>query len=107
MAYQERSKPEHSFVAVPKSIANSVWEADERLGSTDRWGLSNIAQWTLLELYSYTTSVLEESLAAIDKIAAATDVSRLFMDGQPIPSLLEAAPPNSHFVWGKRLSLLA
>lgn len=106
MAYHESSRPEHSFVAVPAAIGNSVWEAAERLGSTDRWGLSKKHQWALLEPYSYSTSLVEESLSAIDTIASNTDVRRLFPNNNPTPDLKDTAPLNSEFIWGERLALL-
>jgi len=107
-SYEGRSGPRHTLIAVTQPIGQKLLDAGEQLGGAEEWGLTsgfNNEVW--LEPYSYATALVKESLAAINEIAAATDVSRLFKDGQPIPPLMEAAPKNSEFMWGKRLSLLA
>jgi hypothetical protein len=105
IAYQESSRFEHSFITLPSDIKKVIWDAAEGLGSAQRWGLIKKGDVIYLEPYSYSTSLVEESLKAIDSVAAATDVDRLFYD-KPIPSLREEAPDESPFIWGKRLSFL-
>ena len=106
IGYHESSRPEHSLIKVPADIEKAVWDAAERLGSAGRWGLSNKPWWTLLEPYSYSTALVEESFSAINIIASATDVGRLFPT-QATLEFRETAPPNSAFQWGERISLLA
>jgi len=106
IGYHVSPHPEQSRIKVPVDIEKAVWEAAERLGSANRWGLSKEPWWTLLEPYSYSIALIEESFSAINSIASATDVGRLFSE-QATPKLLEAAPLNSEFQWGERISLLA
>lgn len=107
LGYKEASKPQHSFMSVPQPTDQKLWKAAEELGGTEAWGLTSRLKEVWLEPYSYASALVRESLHVIDAVAAATDVNRLFQVGQPIPSLMEEAPKNSEFIWGKRFSLMA
>jgi len=49
------------------------------------------------EPYTYATTLVNECLAQIDAIAAATNVAGLFPDGLTIPPLQESPPNNEVF----------
>lgn len=106
-AYQEIGKQQHSFIMVPPGIDRPILDASERLGSADRWGLSREPFGTLLEPYSYTTALVEESLNVIDCISAATDVKLLFPSGTDIPAFSDAASKSHPFCEFERIALLA
>jgi len=105
--YERGYGPRHILIAVPQPIGQKLLEAGEQLGGAKEWGLTSGFNEVWLEPYSYATALVKESLTAINEVAAATDVSRLLKNGQSIPPLMEEAPQNSEFTWGKRLSLLA
>lgn len=107
LGYKEASKPQHSFVSVPQPTSCRLWKAAEKLGGAEAWGLTSRSKGVWLEPYSYASALVRETLHIIDAVAAATDVSRLFQVGQPVPSLMEEAPEDSEFAWGKGLSLMA
>ena len=107
LGYKEASKLEYSFISVPQPSDQHLWKAAEKLGGTEAWGLTSRSGEVWLEPYSYASALVRESLHSIDAVADATDVSRLFKVGQPIPSLMEEAPKDSEFAWGKRFSLMA
>jgi hypothetical protein len=112
MAHQGAGGPQHTFVKVPEPIGQVLLNAADGLGGAREWGLTSVARESgarelRVEPYSYATGLVKESLDAIDRVAAATDVSRLFQVGQTIPSLMDEAPKDSVFAWAERLSLLA
>lgn len=107
IAYQGVGGSQHTYIEIPQPTAQKLLEAGEQLGGAKEWGLTSGFPEVWLEPYSYATALVKESLNAINAVAAATDVSRLFQVGQSIPSLMEEAPKNSEFIWGERLSLLA
>lgn len=105
--YKQARGPQHTLIAVPQTIEQQLLEAAEQLGGAGEWGLTSAFQKVWLEPYSYSVALVRESIDAINQVAASTDMSRLLQVGQPIPPLMEEAPMNSEFAWGKRLSLIA
>lgn len=98
LAYKLAGEPEVSFVSVPEPIASKLWNATERLGSAERWGLSKGLSGVLLEPYSYATALVCESFKLTDAIAAATDVARLFPESYAVPSLKENLQQIPHLI---------
>lgn len=107
IAYQGAGGPQQTFIEVPEPVGQELLKAAEQLGGAKEWGLTLGVREVWIEPHSYATALVKESLNAINRVAAATDVSRLFQVGQPIPSLMDEAPKDSVFAWGERLSLLA
>jgi len=100
LAYQSGIEPETSFVEVPPVYGDVLWEAAERCGSPERWGLTR-EHTLLLEPYTYSITLVEERFGLIDAIAAATNVTGLFPEGYSIPQLMDG-PPESE-VFGKHI----
>ena len=86
MAFEEGSKRQDSLIMVPPGIGNKMLDAAKRLGTADRWGLTNKKPAGIfLEPYSYATILVKESLCIIDSIAAVTDVGLLLPNGTEVP----------------------
>jgi hypothetical protein len=107
LGYQRASEAELTFSVVPQFVGQKLWEAGERLGGAEEWGLTPGFQEIWLEPYSYATALVKESLNVIDAVSAATDVNRLFPSSQSIPSLSEEPSKDSVFTWAERIALLA
>ncbi len=101
LAYQDGAKPELSFVSVPQQDSESLWQMTERCGSAEKWGLTRIAQMILLEPYTYATTLVDEGLKLINKIALMTDVVRLFPQNYAIPEIKDQPPEDK--VFGERV----
>lgn len=95
--YLQTVQPEGSFVRLPDDDADDIWDAAERLGSASSWGLLRHGSGTWLEPYSYAVRLVEESLQAVNSVAAATDVTRLFPPGYSVPPLPSAPPSRPPF----------
>jgi hypothetical protein len=74
-------------------LAGELWEITDRLGGATKWGLSRMRHGavnglaqeddTVLEVYPCAFELTRETLAHIDEIVLATEVSRLFSDRVP------------------------
>jgi len=106
IAYQGVREAERTFASIPQPVGQELLEAAEQLGGAEYWGLTQGFQAIWLEPYSYATALVRNCLDIIDAVAAATDVTRLFPVGHPIPPLMEDAPKDSVFRWAERISLL-
>jgi hypothetical protein len=104
--YYKSGKQRQTLISIPQPTDNKLLEAAKVLGGKNEWGLIEGSDiW--LEPYTYSTTLVRESLKAIDEIAATTEVARLFPPGSTIPSLQTEAPNDDIFSLGKRFSLLA
>lgn len=84
----------------------TLWAAAESAGRAETWGLRKLqyqrgADGTVVEPvrimpYPYAVPLVRECLDLVDRVAAATDISRLFAD-RPIPKLIEAPPEDGVF----------
>jgi hypothetical protein len=101
---QLEDEPEASFVSILPQYQNGLWEAAERCGSTEHWGLIRLHKM-LFEPYTYSDALVEASLQLIDSIAGATDVTRFFPAGYPIPPLPDGPPEESPFTKAQRRRL--
>jgi len=106
IAYQSSGDPEITLVEVPKNIQPVLWANAEQCGTPEEWGLKREFPGMMLEPYSYATNLVKFGLSTLDKIAAATDVTRLFPAGSQIPTLTEAEPNDQIWRWASRISLL-
>lgn len=97
LAYQNGVEPEVSFVSVPQEHSESIWQMTERCGSAAKWGLTCIAQQVLMEPYTYATTLVDEGLKLINKIASTTDVFRLFPQNYPVPEIRDRPPEDNVF----------
>jgi hypothetical protein len=106
ISYHAVPESENTFIELPWGINSLIWDAAERCGSAERWGLTKSPRKDIfLEPYSYAMALVEESLGVIDAIAAATDVKRLFPDNQVL-TLGQTPPADSVFKWADRVALL-
>jgi len=96
LAYRAGAKPEESFVTVLPEYSDRLWQAAERCGSSEKWGLIRMHE-VLLEPYTYAVNLVNECLSQIDAIAAETNVTGLFPDGYAIPSLQDRPPDDNIF----------
>jgi hypothetical protein len=94
LAYHSGAEPEASFVHVPQEYSQPLWDAAGRIGTPDKWGLRRDTL-VLLEPYTYSMALVDESFKLIDEIAGATDISGLFPAGHTIPAL-SVGPANHH-----------
>jgi len=77
ITYEKAAENEESFVKVPITHQNDLWEAAQRLGSPDRWGLLRFSDSILLlEPYTYAVNLVDECFRQIDAISASMDVPR-------------------------------
>ncbi|MFH1032843.1 MAG: hypothetical protein V1767_09820 [Chloroflexota bacterium] len=102
----QRGSAQHTYIEITQDAGQKLLEAGRQLGGAKEWGLISEFDRIWLEPYSYASALVKESLNAINSVAAATDVTRLFQS-QPIPSLAEEAPKDPVFAWGERISVLA
>jgi len=108
VTYQKEAGPRHSLIKVPANLNKSIWEATERLGSPELWGLSEKKPFGIfLEPYSYATTLLKEGFGVIDTIAAATNFKHLLPNIEPFPPVKDTGPVDSPFRQGERIALLA
>lgn len=107
LAYQAVAEPEESFVTVLPEYSDQLWQAAERCGSPENWGLIRLHE-VQFEPYTYAISLVNECLSQIDAIAAATEVTGLFPDGYAIPPLQDGPPDDNVFTERirKRLAVL-
>jgi hypothetical protein len=100
-------EPTKSLVQVPQNEVTKICDAAKKCGGLNRWGLEErtvevngqLETYTLLEPYTYSTTLVDDSFTLIDAIAAATDVTRLF-DGSSVP-VLENKPPKDNQVFNE------
>jgi hypothetical protein len=100
LAYQAGTQPEESFVTVLPEYSDRLWQAAERCGSSEKWGLIRMHE-VLLEPYTYAANLVNECFHQIDAIAAETNVTGLFPDGYDIPPLQDGPPDDD--VFGERI----
>jgi hypothetical protein len=96
-----------SLVTVLPQYQNKLWEAAQRLGAPERWGMI-LDRSLQFEPYAYAVTLVEECLSQIDEIAAATNITGLFPAGYSIPLLTDKAPNDGIFdeFIMKRLAIL-
>lgn len=87
---------EKTYVIVLREYEKEMWEAAKRLGSPERWGMIQ-EHWLKFEPYTYAVTLVEECFSQINKIATATDITRLFHTGYTLPTLKDIAGKNSLF----------
>lgn len=91
------TRPEESFITVPSKYSDKLWQAAERCGLPEKWGLMHIHEEVLLDPYTYAVNLVNECLTQIDMVADATDVTKLFPDGYVIPDLTDKPPEDDVF----------
>ena len=96
LAYRRGGEPEASFVHVPPQYSQPLWDAAGRTGPPQEWGLTCDFE-VLLEPYTYSVALVDESFKLIDEIACATDIAGLFPAGHPIPTITAGPPEDSVF----------
>jgi hypothetical protein len=96
LAYQRGGEPQESFVHIPPQCSQALWDAAGRTGSPDKWGLTRDFE-VLLEPYTYSVTLVDESFKLIDQIAGATEVLGLFPQGFSIPNLIDSPPDDNVF----------
>jgi hypothetical protein len=96
LAYRSGAEPEASFVHVPPQYSQPLWDAAARIGSPENWGLTCDFE-VLLEPYTYSVALVDESFKLIDGIANATHVAGLFPQGYSIPPLTDSPPEDDVF----------
>ena len=99
------------YVHLSQDDGKAIWDAVRPPRTKEEWGLvwesysllrpphteaEQVEQY-LVEPYTYSVSLVQETLKIIDNIAAATDVERLFPTGHPIPTLTEGPPEKYPF----------
>ncbi len=98
---------QQSFIELPESIRDDVWQASQKIGSPDDWGLKReeyretnartkvpIPRIRLsLEPYTYATRLLDEWLNFLNEIAEATEVEKLYI-GRSMPNLPDKPPAD-------------
>ena len=90
--------------ACPLSLAQQrLWFLDQLEPVSSVYNISSAFRL----IGALKVSALEKSMDKIIRRHESLQTTFAAIDGQPIPPLMEAAPQNSEFVWGKRLSLLA
>ena len=89
------------WAEIPNTDGGKIWKAAESLGGHETWGLkgANAAMQEpyMLEPYTLVTTLIQKSFAMIDKIAAATDIAKLFPEGTPVPNLPNGPPQDRLF----------
>jgi hypothetical protein len=98
-------KPEASFVTVLPQYRADLWNAAERCGPPERWGMTRL-HGTSFEPYNYSVALVEETFRLVDSIAAATDVTGLFPPGYTVPELQDGPPADLPFTEATRLAIL-
>jgi hypothetical protein len=84
------------------AFATRLWDAASAVGGTNQWGMTKfrhrlgvdgpIVEPIRLQPYLYASQLIDEGIALVDSVAAATAVERLF-NGQALPQLMDG-PPN-------------
>jgi hypothetical protein len=109
VGYGTVGQPQESRITVPARYQEDLWNATERHGSTERWGITRLPSGNMfVEPYTYSVILVDECFSMINAIAAATDVNMLFPKGYPVPSLMIAPPDEKVFAERirKRLAIL-
>lgn len=106
LAVENGIGPQESYIRLPTDTASEIFEAAERCGSAEEWGLiqsNNI----LLEPFTFATNLINKCFEIINEIAHRTNVDGLFM-GNQVPDLPQDAPNRDLFVPSirERISLL-
>lgn len=107
LAYRDVSSPERSFIRVSPNDRSKIETAAGQRDSLDYWGLIP-GRELYLEPYTFATALVNECLDTMDKVAATTDVSKLFPPGSSRLSKLNEAPAqDASFEYSrKRVALL-
>ena len=109
-AYQDGIAPEKSFVQVPDTDAQVIWDICEKYGSAANWGLLKLPGMILFEPYAFSQRLIKHTFEIVNTIATLTQVEKLFPTGVPIPELKNSPPADDHMFdarIGERLALLA
>ena len=89
------------YLTIPQLEGNKLWQAAKRLGSPEEWGLKRnhlkAMNPFMLEPYTFSSELVKHCFSLVDKIAASTDVERLFPDGYSMPRFQESPPEDSLF----------
>jgi hypothetical protein len=96
--------PQESYVTVLPNYANTLWDAAERCGGVERWGLRRL-HGVRLEPYSFVTTLATECFGFINSIAAVTNIDGLFPVGHVIPPLSDRPPNEEVFAEDRRRRL--
>ncbi|MBI4266065.1 MAG: hypothetical protein HY657_16950 [Acidobacteria bacterium] len=84
-------------------FGNALWHAAESAGGAEAWGLKRqsyqkgvggpVVEPVRIVPYAYAVSLVRECVDLVDRVAAATDISRMF-DDRVVPATLIDAPPE-------------
>jgi len=83
-----------SLVALPKGEAQSLWNAAQRHGSAEYWGMTQMPGGLMVAPYIYACALVAECHRLVDAIAAATDMARIFPLGHALPTLMDKPPDD-------------
>ena len=104
---QDYSRPKQNIlIEITQELSPDIIKATEKLGGFAEWGLISIGRRVWIRPYIYVSSLVSECMKLIDAIADATDITRLFSKGQPVPKLMTQAPQDGVFEFSDRIALL-
>ncbi len=106
MGHETSSRAQDSYIEIPRGLIREdlVHELDsDPLG---QWGRVTGPPSSLFEPYTFSVTLVERCLVAIDSIARATEVERLFPRDCPVPVLGSEAPADGLFAFGPRFAVL-
>jgi hypothetical protein len=83
--YTKAGHPSLSLVEVDDG-GRKVWDAADRMGGTEAWGLATIGGY-YFEPYTYATRLLDVSVELLGRVADATGVDRLLAPDPPDPGI--------------------
>jgi hypothetical protein len=97
MGVSRAGELEQSSVQIHEDAA-SIWDAAERLGMRESFGLTGLGE-IMIEPYTCALKLIEEGFAYVNRIAAATDLSRLLPPG--VDANLPSGPGDDRIFGGE------
>lgn len=83
---------------VPRSAAPTIWLAAESEGGSEIWGLSrDRSERTFIEPYTFSCQLIDRVFEAMNQMARATDVERLFQTRNQTHVLRDGPPDDGMF----------
>lgn len=107
MGSETRGRPQTSCIEIRDNLFREGSSRRPDLDDPEGWGLVHDGPMRMYEPYSFSVTLVQKCLVAINDIAGATEIEKLFHDGQSIPPPTPGAPRDVIFRDGDRLALLA
>lgn len=104
LAVASGGRPHESYVAIRPDSEKSFWDAIEKLGGPDQWGVTK-KYATHLEPYSFAVRLVDMAFRLLNSIAAATDVSLLLPQGKSILDVRDGPPEDRTFQLKHRMRI--